>query len=87
MICGILAQPATCDDRIFHTILWSIHKQKRVSYSSFGDEILAGANADDLGFDLKLLYDAIFTRNKMRYDVYLDYRGLFDTITTICEPR
>lgn len=35
---------------IFHTIDWTSSKQRRVSYSAYGAEVLACADADDRGF-------------------------------------
>ena len=37
----------------YHTIDWHSARQRRVSYSSFGAEILACADADDRGFNLR----------------------------------
>lgn len=87
IICGMLAEDMGGEEHVFHVLTWSSHKQRRVSYSSFGSEILAAADADDRGYDLKLSYDAIFTRNKMRHEIFVDSRGLLDTITTVHEPR
>lgn len=83
---GMLAHSVGSDDRIYHPTIWGSHTQRRVSYSLFGAEILAAADVDDHGFDLKLSYRSIFTQRKMRHDIYIDSRGLFETIITIHEP-
>lgn len=38
---------------LFHSIIWSSHKKRTVSYSSFGTEILPAADGDDLCYMLK----------------------------------
>lgn len=53
----------------------------------FGSEILAVVDADDRGYDLKRSCDSIFTKNRMRHKIFVDSRGVFDTITTFHEPR
>lgn len=42
----------------FHTIVWRSQKQRRVSYSFFGAEILAAAASDDRGYEILI---ALFT--------------------------
>lgn len=41
------------EEAVFHPILWSSHKQRKVCYSSFGAKILAAGYADDCGYHLK----------------------------------
>lgn len=53
-ICGILFESCGVKDKIFHPIYWTSHNQKRVSYSAFGADILATADGDDRGLDLKM---------------------------------
>lgn len=86
-ICGILIDNAGSSERVYHAISWTSHKQKRVSYSAFGAEILAAADADDRGFDLKLSLRSILSGNEIRHELFVDARALFDTITTLHEPR
>lgn len=86
-LCGMMAEDFGNNEHVFHPLIWGSHKQRRVSYSSFGSEIIAAADADDHGYDLKLSYDSIFSRSKMRHEILVDSRGLFDTITTVHEPR
>lgn len=86
-ICGILIEACGVTDRIFHPISWTSHKQKRVSYSAFGAEILAAADADDRGFYLKMSLKSMMPRRNLKHELFVDARALFDTITTLHEPR
>lgn len=54
ILCGLRIKEEGSDSQdIFHMVDWTSHKQKRVSYSSYGAEILACATADDRGYYLK----------------------------------
>lgn len=70
---------------IFHMINWSSHRQKRVSYLSYGAEILVCASADDRGFYLKEALNALFPRHRTRHELSVDSNALKDTITTLHE--
>lgn len=48
---------------------WASTKQRRVSYSSYGAEIIACAAADDRGFYLKMSMSSIFKGMKFRSTV------------------
>lgn len=67
----------------FHPIAWSSHKQIRVSYSSFRAEIIAAAYGDDRGFDLKLSLLSLFPHRPVKYQLFIDSKALFETITTL----
>lgn len=86
-LCVIFIDEAGSRRRIYHPISWTSHKQKRVSYSAFGAEILAAAETDDRGFDLKLSMASILPDDALRHDLYVEARALFDTITNLHEPR
>lgn len=58
------------------------HKQRRVSYSSFGAEILAASNGDDRGFDLKFSFASLFPHLPLRHKLLVDSKALFETLTT-----
>lgn len=73
--------------RIFHPIDWSSYKQRRVSYSSYGAEILAYAEADDRGYYVKQAIKSIFKDRKIKQELNVDSKGLYDTITTLHEGR
>lgn len=70
---------------IFHMVDWSSHRQKRVSYSSYGAEILACASADDRGYYLKEALNSLFPRHRTRHELSVDSHALKDTITTLHE--
>lgn len=74
------------DKTLFHPIAWSSHKQKRISYSSYGAEILAAADADDRGFHLKQTLHALFPDVDLKHQLLVDSKSLFETITTLHQP-
>lgn len=70
-------------EALFYPLSWSSHKQRRVSYSSFGAEILAAADADDRGFDLKQSFLSLFPHKPLSHELIIDSKALFETITTL----
>lgn len=62
---------------------WSSHRQKRVSYYSYGAEILACASADDREFYLKEALKSLFPRHRTRHELPVDSKALKDTIKTL----
>lgn len=86
---GILIRNGIHGRDVFHLIDWSSHKQQRVSHSSYGAEILAGATADDRGFYYKAAINAISDDedNIIKHELNVDSKGLYDTITTLHEGR
>ena len=72
---------------LFHAIDWSSSKQKRVSYSPYGAEVLACAEGDDRGFYLKAGLSHVFEKTKIRNELTTDSLCLFDTITTLHESK
>ena len=70
---------------LFHILDWVSTKQRRISHSSYGAEILACAEGDDRGFYLKMGINSLFPKVKMRNEILVDSMGLFDTITTLHE--
>lgn len=73
--------------RIFHAIDWASCKKRRDSYSSYGAEILACADADDRGFYVKQTIQSIFNEKKIKHELSVDLKGLFDTIKTLHEGK
>lgn len=82
-ICGLVIHDTDVKFRLFHPISWTSYKQRRVSYSSFGAEILAAANADDRGYDLKLSFISLFPDHPLRHKLIVDSKALFETLTTL----
>lgn len=72
---------------IFHCIDWTSHKQKQVSYSSFGAEIIAAAHGDDRGFNLKGIFAELFPHKPLKHELLVDSKALYETITTLHQPR
>lgn len=72
---------------LFHCLTWSSSKQKCTSYSSYGAEIHAAANADDRGFDLKASLLALFPNRPVKHELLVDSKSLFETITTLHDSR
>lgn len=62
---------------------WTTNKQRRVSYLSYGAEILAGADADDRGHHLRTSLRALAPDENIKYTMNVDSRGLYDASTTI----
>ena len=71
----------------YHALDWTSSKQKRVSYSPYGAEVLACADADDRGYYLKTGLASLFPNTKIRSELSIDSRCLYDTITTLHEGR
>lgn len=61
-----------------------------MTYSTFGAEILAAADADadadDRGFDIKSSLESVFQNEDFKHEILVESRALFDTITTLHEP-
>lgn len=77
-------------DRIegtFFGIGWTSSKQKRISHSSFGAEIIAAADMDERGFDLRETIREMFPHSHIKHELIVDAKALFDTITTLHESR
>ena len=84
---GLRITSKTHGRTIFHPIDWTSHKQHRVSYSSYGAEILAAATADDRGFYFKDSINRLFPHVLTKHELFLDSKCLFDTITTLHESH
>ena len=80
-----------CDNtNIFHTVDFGSKKQRRVSFSSLGAEILAAADASDRGIFYCQAINSILkgmTNSTVRLNLLVDSRGLFDTLSTLHEGR
>lgn len=72
---------------LFHPVDWASSKQRRVTYSSFGAEILACAEADDRSYSIRQAYRILLNKDGLQSHLHVDSRGLFDTITTLHEGR
>lgn len=72
---------------IYHIVDWHSGKQKRVSFSSGGSEIVAAADETDRAGYLHELYATLLGPNvDLQLSLLVDSRGLHDTITTLHEP-
>lgn len=69
----------------YHAIDWCSTKQIRVSYSTYGAEVLPCADADDRGFYYKYAFNSMFPRTKVESELFTDLRCLYDTIITLHE--
>lgn len=70
---------------VYHLIDWVSCKQRRVSHSSYGAEILACTEADDRGFNLKQAFKSIAPHDEIKHTLIVDSKGLYDTISTLHE--
>lgn len=84
---GIRLCMANEDSTIYHVIDWSSTRQKRVSYSSYGAEILACTEADDRGFYMKQTLTSLYPQKAFEHILNVDSKGLFDTITTLHDGK
>lgn len=75
------------DNEIYHAIDWASSKQRRVSHSSYGAEILACADADDRGYYIKQAVKSITKNKETKHVLHVDSRGLFDTISTLHDGK
>lgn len=67
---------------IYHLIDWASLKQKRISYSFYGAEILACAHANDRVFQLKMALNNLFQSSNMKHEVIVDSRALHAAISS-----
>ena len=80
---GLLVQQDGDAPPLFSVVAWSSHKQHRISYSSYGAEILAAADSDDRGFMIKCAVLEIFQLREFQHELLVDSKSLFETITTL----
>lgn len=71
----------------YHPIDWCSSKQRRISHSSYGAEILACTDADDHGLNLKNAVRLILSNQTIRHVLTVDSKGLYDTISTLHDGR
>lgn len=86
-VTGIRIPRADGTGGVYYGIGWTSCKQKRISHSSFGAEIIAAADIDERGFDLRETVREIFPHCHIRHEMIVDSKALFDTITTLHECR
>lgn len=71
------------DGKDYHPIIWTSSKQEKVSYSSYGAEILAASEAVAGGFQLKQALHALFPDRPLKHKLLVDSKSLFETISTL----
>lgn len=54
-------------------------KQRKVSYSTRGAQILAAADGDDTGYFLKDMLCKLFSKNPLKQELMIDSKSLFET--------
>lgn len=81
VLCGLKVRTESLT--LYHPVMWSSHIQKKVSYSSFGAEILAAADGDDRGYHVKMTLGSLFPEAPVRHHMMLGSKSLFETITTL----
>lgn len=74
-------------DTTFHTVDWGSSKQKRVSHSSYGAEILPCSEADDRGFYLNQAGVSIAWNRIIEHVLHVDSCARFDTISTLHDGK
>lgn len=48
---------------------------------------MAATDVHDHGYDLKLSFNYILGNGRMKHEIYVESRALFDTVSTLHEPR
>lgn len=86
-VTGIRISHSGRSKETFYGITWMSGKQRRISHSSFGSEIIAAAEVEERGFDMRETIREIFPQCNIKHEVIVDSRALFDTITTLHEIR
>lgn len=87
IINGLVILHRSTDAPMYHPIDLSSTKQRRVSHTPYGDEILACTEADDLGFYLKPATTNMYPSASIRYCLHVDSKGLYDTIAKLHDGR
>lgn len=83
---GIITGLMIYDDTERHTchvIDCCSTKQRRLSHSSHGAEILACADTEDRGYSLRESIRALTCNNAVRHILHVESRALFDKISTV----
>lgn len=71
------------DKSIYYPTSCILHKQAKIRSSSFGSEILAAADDDDLEVILKRPLSNIFPSRVLKYEIPVDSKPLFKTINIL----
>lgn len=74
-------------ESVFHVVDWVSSKQRRITHSSYGAEILACSDGDDRGFYFKQALNSVSRRNDVIHVLHVDSRGLYDTISTLHDGK
>lgn len=61
----------------------SSHKQRRISYSSFGAELFAASAAGDRGYDVKMSTCSIFPGLPLKHELLVDSKDWFEKLTSL----
>lgn len=86
-VTGLRVSQSGSNDELYYGISWTSGKQRRISHSSFGAEIIAAADVDERGFDMRETIREIFPHCEVKHEMIVDSKALFDTITTLHECR
>ena len=76
LIVGISLQVRGESETIYHVIYWASRTQRRACHSSYGAEILACADADDKGYNLKMAISSLFPLDSFKHTLNVDSKGL-----------
>lgn len=83
IISGIRFYGKSTEQAFIHPIVCSSHKQRRISYSSFGANILPAASSDDREYDIKMSIRSIFSESPLSHKFLVDSKSLLETTTTL----
>ena len=87
ILVGILYNIQGTSEKKYHIVDWVSRKQRRVRHSSYGAEVLACADTDDRGYNLKMAMTSLFLSYSFRHVLNVDSKRLYDTVTTLYEGR
>lgn len=87
MLIGFLSRNDTNDGGVFHLVDWCSHKQQHVSHSAYAVVIPAAASSDERGYYYKSSVNTLFPEYRMKQELNVDSRALWDKKITLHEGK
>lgn len=84
---GILIQQVDWIEGVYYGFGWTSTKQKQISYSYFGAEIIDAVDVYKRGFNLRETIRKIFPLCHIIHEMIVDSNDLFKSTTTLHESR
>lgn len=80
---GIIIEDKELKESLYYGISWTRNKQRSISHFSFGAELIAAGDNDDMGCCLKETINEMFPPGEMMHELVVDSKSLSDTISSI----